>query len=252
MKKRLCAILAVFLCVSALLPTVFAKTYSVEDTDISLSVDDSKWYVFTRDNIEDNPELDELGISYEKAHDILYNNEAYLDAVLYYEDGGFIELLVRKRPLDSGIANLSNYDDDEVEELAKELADKQNTDEYSVYENDYKYAKLEYFDAKVSYYVCEYVTIVNKDNYTLTFQSTSPFTDAEHKEIKKIVNSVEFDVDTSLKEKNKSSSNSILTKTAIGAVSGGVAGGVIALLNKKRKKKNNQEEFVFDDQGMDR
>jgi hypothetical protein len=215
----------------------YAETYNLGGTDMSISVDDTMWYVFTRDNIKNNSELEELGITYEAMYEILHNNEAYMDAILYYENGEYTELIVRKRALDTGIANLSNYKDSEVLELAKELAKKQGANTYSVYENQYKFAKLEYVDSNLGYYICEFVTCVNKDNYTFTFQSTSQFTDEEYAEIENIVDSVKFDIDTSIKEKKSSSiAESVIEKTIGGAVIGGVVGAVIAITNKKKKK----------------
>ncbi len=210
---------------------------------MSISVDDTVWYVFTRDNIKNNSELEELGITYEAMYEILHNNEAYMDAILYYENGEYTELFVRKRALDTGIANLSNYKDSEVLELAKELAKKQGANTYSVYENQYKFAKLEYVDSNLGYYICEFVTCVNKDNYTFTFQSTSQFTDEEYAEIENIVDSVKFDIDTSIKEKKSSSiAESVIEKTIGGAVIGGVVGAVIAITNKKKKKSTESDE----------
>lgn len=181
--------------------TVGAETCHLGDTDMSIHVDDSSWYVFTRDNIKNNSELDELDISYDSMYDILYNNEAYMYAILLYDDGEYVELFVRKRAIDSGMANLSNYSEKDALELAKGLAKRVNAEEYSVYENQYKFAKLEYVDSNLGYYMCEFFTVVNKDNYTFTFQSTSPFVDTEYEEIESIIDSIQFDVDTSLKEK---------------------------------------------------
>lgn len=238
MKRTMRILLSIILCFSALLPIItYAETYNLGGTDMSISVDDTVWYVFTRDNIKNNSELEELGITYEAIYEILHNNEAYMDAILYYEDGEYTELFVRKRALDTGIANLSNYKDSEVLELAKELAKKQGANTYSVYENQYKFAKLEYIDSNLGYYICEFVTCVNKDNYTFTFQSTSQFTDEEYAEIENIVDSVKFDIDTSIKEKKSSSiAESVIEKTIGGAVISGVVGVVIAITNKKKKK----------------
>ena len=238
MKRTMRILLSIILCFSALLPIItYAETYNLGGTDMSISVDDTVWYVFTRDNIKNNSELEELGITYEAMYEILHNNEAYMDAILYYENGEYTELFVRKRALDTGIANLSNYKDSEVLEMAKELAKKQGANTYSVYENQYKFAKLEYVDSNLGYYICEFVTCVNKDNYTFTFQSTSQFTDEEYAEIENIVDSVKFDIDTSIKEKKSSSiAESVIEKTIGGAVIGGVVGAVIAITNKKKKK----------------
>ena len=235
MKRTMRILLSIILCFSALLPIItYAETYNLGGTDMSISVDDTVWYVFTRDNIKNNSELEELGITYDTMHDILHNNEAYMDAILYYENGEYTELFVRKRALDTGIANLSNYKDSKVLELAKELAKKQGAETYSVYENRYKFARLEYTDS--GYYLCEFFTVVNKDNYTFTFQSTSQFTDEEYAEIENIVDSVKFDIDTSIKEKKSSSiAESVIEKAIGGAVIGGVGGAIIAITNKKKK-----------------
>lgn len=238
MKRTMRILLSIILCFSALLPIItYAETYNLGGTDMSISVDDTVWYVFTRDNIKNNSELEELGITYEAMYEILHNNEAYMDAILYYENGEYTELFVRKRALDTGIANLSNHKDSEVLELAKELAKKQGANTYSVYKNQYKFAKLEYVDSNLGYYICEFVTCVNKDNYTFTFQSTSQFTDEEYAEIENIVDSVKYDIDTSIKEKKSSSiAERVIEKTIGGAVIGGVVGAVIAITNKKKKK----------------
>ncbi len=246
MKRYLHILTTVLLCLAMLCPMVAeALTYQLSDTDISLQVDDTKWYVFTRDNIENNPELEELGISYETIYDILYDNSVYMDAILFYEDGDYVELFVRKKAIDSGVANLSNYENEEVLEFAEEVAKKQKAEDYSVYENDYKFAKLDYVDSTLNYHICEYITLVNKENYTLTFQSTSPFVDSEYDEMKSIVDSIRFDVDPSLKEaKRPSVWSSIITKALGGALAGGVAGAIIALVNKKKSKKQNEAYSV--------
>jgi hypothetical protein len=237
-------ILIVCLCVAAFLPiTAYAQTYHLSDTDMSISVDDTIWYVFTRDNIENNAELGELGITYDAMADILYDNQAYMDAILIYDDGEYIELFVRKKALDSGVANLSNYKDEEVLELAEELAKKYGAENYSAYENPYIFAKLEYVDANYGYYICEFDTVVNKDNYTLTFQSTSQFTDWEYEEIHKIVDSVQFDVDPSIKEEKTSSFfDNVVGKTLGGAIAGGIGGAIVAMINQRKKKRKESQE----------
>lgn len=244
MKRNIAILLSVLMCIIVCLPvTTYAQTYNLGGTDMSITVDDTLWYVFTRDNIKNNAELEELGIAYDAMYDILYSNEAYMDAVLLYEDGEYVELFIRKRAVDTGVANLSNYKNTEVLELAEELAKKQGAKTYSVYENQYKFARVEYIDSNYGYYICEFFTIVNKDNYTLTFQSTSQFTDAEYAEIEKIVDSISFNVDTTLKEKKTTSAfDGVVGKAIGGAVVGGIVGVVIAITNKKKKKGGETEQ----------
>lgn len=248
MKRAFCMLLAAIFCAAALFPvSAYAADYEPGDTDMRISVDDTSWYVFTRDNILNNAELEELGITYEAMYDILHNNEAYMDAILLYEDGDYVELFVRKRALDSGIANLSNYENEEVLELAKELAKKYGAEEYSVYEGQYKFTRLEYFDSNYGYYICEYVTVVNRDNYTLTFQTPSPFTDWEYDEIQRIVDSIRFDVDTTIREEKPASFlDGIVVKTITGAVIGGITGLVIALAGKKKNPHKNDSPAPAD------
>ena len=242
--KRNIPIITIIICLMLFMPmSVYAEMYYLGGTDMSIRVDDSSWYVFTRDNIKNNSELDELGMSYDEMYDILYDNEAYMDAFLLYEDGEFVELLVRKRKLDADIVNLSNYKNSEVLKLAKELANKQGGDTYSIYENQYKFAKMEYIDSNFGYYICEFVTVVNNDNYTFTFQSSSQFTDWEYEEIDNIMDSIRFDIDSSLKEpKSTSFWDGVIEKAIGGAILGGIA-SVIAIIANKKKKKSNQSDI---------
>lgn len=238
MKAKLLLLMTLVLALLLVLPLgAQAQSYAPSQTDISLRVDDSRWYVFTRDNILNNPELDELEISYETAYDLLYNNNIYMDAVLFYDDGTSIELFVRKQPLDSGIVNLSNYDDEHVLDFAKGIADKLNAPQYEIYKNQYKFANVEYVDAALNCYVYGFFTIVNNETYAVTFQSADPYDEAEYAEMQDIVDSVRFNVDLSLKEPQQPSFwDDVLEKAVIGAVSGGIAGGLIAFITKKMKK----------------
>lgn len=249
MKRNISILVSTLLCIIFCLPTTtYAKNYNPVGTDISISVDDTSWYVFTRDNIKNNSELEELGITYEQMYDILHNNSAYMDAILFYENGEYTELFIRKKVQDTGIVNLSNHEDSKVLELAKGLAKRQSAKAYSVYENKYKFARLEYMDS--GYYLCEFYTVVNKDLYTFTIQSTSQFTDEQYDEIENIVDSIEFDIDTSIKTtKSPSIAENFIGKFLSGAIVGGVfsaVSAIIAIINKKRKKKNSEIDTVSD------
>lgn len=246
MRRKIFAIITIIICLVTLIPlSAYAETYQLGGTDMSIRVDDSYWYVFTRDNIKNNSELDELGIPYNKMYDILHDNEAYMDAFFLYEDGEFVEFFVRKRKLDADIVNLSNYKNSEVLKLAKELANKQGGDTYFVYENQYKFAKIEYIDSKLGYYLCEFFTCINGDNYTFTFQSSSQFTDWEYEEINGIIDSIRFDIDSSLKEpKTTSFWDGVIEKAIGGAILGGIA-SMIGIIVNKRKKKTNQSDVNY-------
>ena len=77
MKLRRFLLVILVFCLACPL-TVYAKTYTMSNTDISISVDDSSWYVFTRDNIKNNSELKELGITSDYMQGFFEDNMAYM------------------------------------------------------------------------------------------------------------------------------------------------------------------------------
>ena len=235
MKKSILFSLAV-LCIAVLLPlTALATNFTLSGTDLQITVDETYWYVFTRDNIRNNPELDELGLTYEQMNEIFQENYAYMDALLLYDDGDFVEMFVRKKAVEGGMANLSNYSDADVLSVGKILGEKTGSSNYRVYQSQYKFVRLESTDA--GFYLCEFYTVVNGEGYTITFQSLTAFSDAEYAEMETIINSICFNVDPTLKEpvENSDASYTIVTRTIAGAAAGGAVGLVVGLVKKKKK-----------------
>lgn len=228
MKKRFIFLFIIFL----LFPTlVFASRYDLEGTDLSLLLDDDSWYVFTRGNIEGNEELEELGVSYDYLSNLMEKNFIYLDAVHFSEDSmDTVELFVRKKS-GSKIENLNNYSKANLKILEKELANKQNANISETYKNNYNFIYLEYED--LGHHLLEYCTIINNDAYTVTIQKENEYTKEEKKEIKKIIDSMIFEVEASEKVKEKKDSWN-LDPTIIGAISGAVAGLFVYLRNRKK------------------
>ena len=232
-------LILVIICLGALLLLPFdclAKEYSLSDTDISIDVPDD-WFVFTRENIKDNPLLGELNIDYEYIKNVFENNYAYLDAFIFYEDGNSLEMFVRVKE-NKAITNLSNYSDDNVMTVSKELAKKQGHNNYDIYVEDYKFTVGKYKDGNFN--LIEYYTIVNGYGYTITIQKPIDYTESEEQLIKSIIDTIKFDVDLSLKEptENKDFDSFIdwvIRGGIIGAVVGGVSGLIIALIKKKKK-----------------
>ncbi|MBO4935011.1 MAG: hypothetical protein J5441_07615 [Clostridia bacterium] len=251
MKQIAAFIFCLTLCVLAVAPAAaYAETYKPADTDITVTIDDTLWYVFTRDNIENNPELEEVGGSVEQMRKIFDINDAYIDAFVIGDDGDFLELIVVKKEAGSGVANLSNYSDELVADLAKEISGMQSIDDYSVYQNNgYKFVRLETVSTasdNITYNLCEYFTIVNRYVYSLKFQSVSKFNDEKYAMVKKIVDSVEFDVDETLKEdvERGVSVGKVALWAIVGAIGGGAVGGIIgfAVDRKKKAAKRASEE----------
>lgn len=217
--------------------TASASNFYVDGNDVRMNIDDSEWYVFTRENIYNNYELDELSISYDYLYDFMHNNSVYMDAILWYNDSDYIELFVRKAKFEK-IVNLSNYSDDDVLEIAEGLAGKHNTSDYGVFENQYKFIELKYYES--GFNIKEYCTVVNGYNYTFTFQSNFSMGYKEYNEFDDIIDSVWFDVDESLKEPKKE--NSYFDAFIEGAVIAAIVGGIGALIRWRKSSKNKPKE----------
>ena len=246
MRKTICFLICLLLSAALTAPfAVCAETYKPNGTDVAITVDDTSWYVFTPDNLDNNPDLAELGASAEQMRKVFEMNDAFFDAFTIYDDGSFLELIAIKKKVDVGVANLADYGDDEVLELAKEVSGLQGIDDYSVYKkNGYKFVKLEAVSTapdNITYNLCEYFTVVNKDIYSFKFQSTTEFTSDQYDVIAGIIDGVKFNVDESLKEGKK---GGVLTGTLIGAAGGAAVGAVIALISKASAKKKKSAADV--------
>lgn len=226
-----------FILLMVILPlNVLATDFSLNDTDMQITFDESEWYVFTPDNILDNPELEELGISYDYMVDTFEENGAYLDAILFFSNSDdYIEVFVRKTRIED-VINLNNYDKSEIEELGKALAEEQGAD-YEVYQNDYSFVKLEYQD--MGFYLNEYVTVINGDGYSITAQKPYEFVNEDELRVKELIDSIEFDVDESLKEPSRVDWYKIFRYVIIGACSGAL---IVAIFVTMRKNKKNNED----------
>lgn len=245
MKRTFMLLVVAVLCCALLPAAVFATTFEIPGTDMTIDIDDSLWYVFTRENIQDNPELTELGLSYEYMNTTLRANDAYLDACLFYKDGNYIELFVIKTEDENTrkIVNFADHPDSRIQELSESIAEQWDGADPEVYQTQYKYVCVE--GETGGYYLQAYVTVVNKQMYTLKFQSSAPFNQDEYAMMEQMVDSVRFDVDTSLKaETDDDFFDTVLGHAAVGAVIGGTVGGVIGLIGKKAKDKKKKEEPI--------
>ncbi len=228
--KRIIKVLVAIVLVIIVSP-VMAKEYTISNTDIKIDMDDSVWYVFTRDNIKDNKQLKEFGITEEYMNSTMEKGDIYLDSIKFKENNAILELFVMKKPVEK-VKNMSKYSDKELTSVAKELATKEKTNDYKIHKTDYKYIYTKYSDPGKE--IIDYYTVINGYGYTIKLQTDTKFTTAEETELKNIVEKVSFNVDKSLKEPSKGLSP-ILQDALIGAVVGGLGGAVVALVNKKKK-----------------
>lgn len=233
-KKRLFKGLIVLLITVLIIPAItYAKEFSIENTDIKVNLDDTKWYVFTRDNLENNKQLKELGIESSKLKNTMTEGNIYLDSIKFISDNEILELFVMKKPV-SKVKNMSNYSDKDLKEIAKAIAKNENTSTYEIYTSDYKYIYTKYSDSGKS--IIDYYTVINGYGYTIKLQKDSEFTSSDEKELKEIVNKISFNVNKSLKEPSRLSP--IVKDAIIGAIVGGLAGATYSLVNKSKNKKS--------------
>jgi hypothetical protein len=222
---------------------VFAQTYTLKD--FSLNFDDSSWYVFTRDNIKDNEELNDLGVSYDYINDFMNTNDIYMDAFILDEENtdNNIELFVAVKEV-KNVNNLHTYSSSKIDELGESLKDKLNADKYDVYSvGKYKFIHVNYYDSVNNFNIDEYYTVINGYGYSVLLQKVNSISDEEHNELKEIIDTADFKIDSAYEV--KSSENNIWDSAIIGAIVGAIIYCVTALINKfKNKNKENKKKDI--------
>lgn len=220
-----------------LVPLASAKTVDLNDIDLKLDFKDD-WYVFTRYNLDNNSDLEELNVTKEYMQNFFEQNLAYIDAVPSNFD---YELVLRIGNEKNEINNLTNYDDEFVKEVAKELGNQTNSDKYDIYNNGtYKFATVEYYDSETKLNIVAYYTVVNNKGYTFQIQKEEAITDNDKAEFKEVINTIKFNIneEDSNKEKEeikKDNSSFNWKNVVIYAAIGAVAGGIGAAISKKKK-----------------
>jgi len=216
---------------------VMATSYTVSGTDMTIELDNSAWYVFTRDNLEDNPEVAEIGADAEAMSALLQSQNIYLDAISKTNYMS-VELTVFKNrnEFSKEAGNLSERPRSEVDKLVQNSQNGSAERSFSVYENTYTFVEETGIDK--GFYYCKFLTVVNQEEYILQFISGQPI---DQTYARQIVDTVRFDVDTSLNPQRASFFDSVAGRTVIGGVIGACAVGVTALIAKKNKKKKAAE-----------
>lgn len=223
---------------------VKAETYAVPETDVSITIDESQWYVFTRGNIKDNKELADLGISYDYMNNLFTSNNIYLDAALFdeNEEKNNLELFIRVVPLTEEVGNLHVYSESQIKEFGDGLLNsgKFNMTEYKIYGNKYKYIEFEYTD--LGYNIYQFYTVINGKGYNFTTQKVNPITEEDKTLIKGMIDTVTFKIDEHYEKAiGVDEAGSSIKESAIrGGIIGAIAGVVGAIAAKKKKSKQQE------------
>ena len=190
MKKLLYIIFVVFM-----VPTiVLAKNYDITSQKLHIDFNDD-WTVFTRENLENNPYLDDFNVTYDYINKLFYDNDIFIDAI--YQDRA-LELFLRVKSVQD-VDNISNYNDEKLNNLASALGKKVKASKYYVFKNDYNYIVTEYKDA--GYNILSYYTIVEGKGYTFSVQTKNEITESNKKQMSDIISTAKFDIE--VKKQNK-------------------------------------------------
>ena len=168
-----------------------AAEYDVKSANMKVTFPDD-WYVFTRENIEDNENLEKIKVTVEYMNSFFNYNNAYIDAVK-----SRIEFVLRTTD-NVDFASLSDYPDEKVKEIAQDMGAINKTEAFKVYNNKYKYVLLN--SKSGDYYITVYATVINNKWYTYTIQKKTEFSADEATEIKKIIDSIDYEIVETISE----------------------------------------------------
>ena len=171
---------------------VVAQTYNVKDTDISVTVDEGKWCVFTRDTVRGNSQIKSLGVTEDYFYNSMINTNTYLDMFYLKENSNdTIEFRVVKENI-TEVNNYKNLTKKELRNIGEQLADRMDATDWEVYYNECSYIYMEY-EMNGTRYI-EYYTVVNQEIYRLISSKGNKFTAAEEEMLKEIVDNAQYTI----------------------------------------------------------
>ena len=98
------------------------------------------------------------------------------------------------------IGNLDDYYNFEVDDLAVELMNMYGANSYEIYDNDYKFIRMDY--ESDGYYILDYYTIIDDKSYIFSIEKLTEINNDDQAIMEDIVDSIHFDnyVDNGLNE----------------------------------------------------
>lgn len=165
---------------------VFAETYEIEDLGLEIYFDDTKWNVVTKDNMINNSFFEKYESNPSVMKKFFEDNFIHLYAITENKDEEIIEFFVRSK------LQVIGYKDQEINEFGSEITEALDIDDYEVYENNYKFVLVNYYDSENRVYSISYYIIINSQYYVFTVQKATKFSQDEQTNIKEIVDSIVF------------------------------------------------------------
>lgn len=202
MKKIVCTLLALALCIALLFGINKLRTENANRTEfeteyakIDLEFQEREWYVFTRADLYDNPELEEVWIEPELQIDFILENNIFLDGVLFYRDvESWLEVLLSEgKRIDNG--DYSALSEEELEALSDEVAAEMGAEDNGVLitRHGLEFIWWEYYGEGYypeDYYIRNYYTEVGGKAYEAQFVSDASFVSDEYRRMSWIINSM--------------------------------------------------------------
>ncbi len=216
-----------------------AKEYEVSSIKTKLDISD-EYIVLTRENLKDNGNLSELGISKEYIESVMEDSDLYY--VITKKDVPF-ELFIAVPEKQLEFDNLKDVNNEKLNNIKEDIVKKTKSQVLNVYDNKYKFIMVDYFDKETNYYIVNYYTVVNSRGYNFQFQKKIEITDIEKIELKKIIDSVDIETDNNSKDNTPSKDskapsdfnyNNIIYAIILGSIAGIVS--YIIIVNRDKKK----------------
>lgn len=216
---------------------VKANMFKVPDTDIVINIDEDIWTVLTRYDINDKSLLDEYGISYDEIRRTFFDNDIYLYAYAFWDEemNYPIDIYISKSTNQNMINDLRNLTEEELTSIANNYLTGKNNSYYDFYRNEYEniyYDYIFYTYEENGYYLGDYYTIINGNDYHYVFQSTIPFDEERIKSIDEMVDNIHFEFGEEIENKEEKNESILLNIVMLGLI-----GMILFLIIKSLKNK---------------
>ena len=84
------------------------------------------------------------------------------------------------------------YEVDDYESFGPSVAKVRGVEDLQIYESNYQYVKLDYYDPNSEFYLLEYHILINSQYYVFLVRKENEFSEYEKQEIEEVIDSVEF------------------------------------------------------------
>jgi len=259
LKKLAVLLILILICLFSIPAYASAMVpYTVDELNMSIDVP-SDWITLTRDMDDNNPYLDEFGLTVDEINAQFENNHIYLNSV-YSDETSTVELVVTMLDYvgSNAVYSFDDLSSDELTDIAQDLegqlheqtgADYKFLDIYKSEQATFMCFDLQQSFEGMTVYGHQCYTIVNGQAINITMHSYANPISPEVKTIQyEMVDSVKF---SSIQKKSAAKTVNLYKSVRTGLITGavfGVAFLVFSLFSKKarakRKAKNKPDDFT--------